>query len=434
MKFSSSWPGRFARPAISLLVFTLSILGMARAGVVAEWNEAFERLAAVPDTARPFHLDVRAQALAHVAIARALDSMPAAWRRQHGDAARARVAIGAAEEVAATLWRAQQPLATDLAGRQWTELAECDDAQAMRAHGREAARMFLAERAIDGWSALLDDSVGLHPDRSERLARELALGGKQPESRWLTATPFGLRSARQIRVTEVAVTSPDGSTRRDPAITGSRLFRDVQRSGSPAEIQAAWADSSRVAWNRIARAIAARENLGVGEEARLFAALNAALADAMLAAAHWSFVLGSWRTMTIEQFVDARDVPHLSEAFQKSAVVDSVGTAAVHQEFRRALIPPTLNYPSMRATLAGAAQTAIESVMEANGDPFTVEVPRAGAAPLQRSFGSVAGAAAECAFVSSLDGRHTREAAIAGHLLGTQVGREIARRLRSAQN
>lgn len=95
-------------------------------------------------------------------------------------------------------------------------------------------------------------------------------------------------------------------------------------------------------------------------------------------------------------------------------------------ETHRVLIAPLADYPCLAATLAGAAQAALAG-LKLDRSGFTLEATDDKGARLQRSFGSIAEAARESAFVATLDGRHTREAGIAGHALGSAVGRTVSK-------
>ena len=119
-------------------------------------------------------------------------------------------------------------------------------------------------------------------------------------------------------------------------------------------------------------------------------------------------------------------MPLRSSETTAPAVFDGLEHGVARLEFRRTLIPPLPNFPAFNAVIAGAAESALVECLKGDRRGFSVAGPRA---DFSRSYGSVAEAARESVFVVSLDGRHTRESAIAGYQLGKQVGREAARRV-----
>jgi hypothetical protein len=107
----------------------------------------------------------------------------------------------------------------------------------------------------------------------------------------------------------------------------------------------------------------------------------------------------------------------------------------VRSDILRVLIPPTPNFPSVDAAVAGAAQAVLTRFFKTDQIAFTLPkgTAHAGDSSAPRTFVSISAAARECAYVASLDGRHLREACIAGYSLGTSVGsyvgkRQVARR------
>jgi hypothetical protein len=412
---------------IVLAVFFAST-SAAQSNVLISWNEAFTQALPEADATRPSPVDLRSVALAHLAIAGALETAPPGLASD--ETKLGFVAIGAAQEATARLWPAQRAAAAALVDRQLASCTATADAARLLAQGREFARRLIDARAADGWRERSLELADPSLQGSERLIAELAAGAEAPPSPWLSAQPFVLKSVAQIGVQEVAAIGYDGSLHRNDVLSRSRLFRRLEHSGSPDVIDAAWSGASGSAWNRVARTLATRERLGLRDQARLFAMLNVALADARLSAAHWAHTVGSWRSRTVEVYVAPDAVPHRSSTFEIQAAVDGSDAAPVHRELRRVLIPPTPDYPAVSATLAGAAQAILEAALP-SGAAFTLEFPRDGADPLSLRYVSVAAAAADCAFATTLKGRHTREAAVAGHLLGSNIGREVARRFRA---
>lgn len=426
---------RFAHLAGALSCFLL-LSPTARADAISSWSETITRFASAPGAKRVEHFEARAHAIVHLALAEAAKDA-AGLTRSRGDLDVAqRVAVAeAARTVVPEIWPAEREAVEALVTRQLATVPEGALKNRGLACGRAAAMRVMSGRVEDGWRELRtgDALSGLMPDMSEQAALAIARGASPPSSRWLVATPFFLKSARQIAAPVPVFIAMNGSARRNPALSDPRFFASVDRTQEADVLQQTWRESPVLAWNRIARALAQSRRLSLAEEARLFAVLNAALADAALTALHWRFDLGSWNFTLVESWADTRTSPMRSTEVTAPAVFDGIEQGTVQLEIRRVLVAPLPNYPSFAAALGGAATAAMAECLGGDRAGFTLEVPVDGSAPLQRSFGCVADAARECAFVATLDRRHTREACIGGHQLGAAVGREVARRFARAR-
>jgi hypothetical protein len=162
--------------------------------------------------------------------------------------------------------------------------------------------------------------------------------------------------------------------------------------------------------------------------------LNLALADATLAVLHWRHELGTWRVVTVEMWNGFNGMPPL--AGEEIRVVQTeMGPEFARRDMQSVLLPPVRNFPAPVATLAGAAQAAIAGVLKDDRTPLVLPEaqPTAsvadGRAP--RVLANVSAAARECAFLSSLDGRHSREACVSGYDLGAAIGGYVAKRAAS---
>ncbi len=383
-----------------------------RAGPVAAWNEAMT--AAVPgDPVRPLHLEARVRALAHAAMAAAGGDIDS------GDAEFDRIARGAAMATAAR--DALAALVPDfrarfdaLAGRQIAALPAGPARVRGEALGALAAERVLRARVDDGWS----DVAAAESVPAARPAR----GAASRPSPWLRVRPFALKTAGQVEVAELRNVRNDGSIHADFTLQSTALFDGVDPVAAERARAGLWSQSPLRAWNQVARAAGEAGNLDLLAEARLFAALNAALADAVIAALHARHVVGSWRSVTTEVWRPVAEWQALgSDALAN--VDDGARFEHVRREKGQTLIPPVAHYPSVAATLAGAAQAVLEHGLRLPPGGFAL--PETGGA---RVFPGFAAAAREQVFVASLDGVHTRESCVAGHRLGREIGRLAGRR------
>jgi hypothetical protein len=163
---------------------------------------------------------------------------------------------------------------------------------------------------------------------------------------WLgTVEPFVLRSPSVLR--------PDGP----PALSSDRWARDyeeVKTLGSaastvrtPEQTAAAlfWADPPAVQSQRALRGYSVQENLDATETARLFALVNTASTDALIACADAKFHFNFWRPFGAIWGADTDGNP--------ATVPDPAWTSLV----------PTPNFPEY-ASNHGCASTAIATVID----------------------------------------------------------------------
>lgn len=132
---------------------------------------------------------------------------------------------------------------------------------------------------------------------------------------WPMVTPFSMMSGSQFRSTgHPALTSREyafaiNKTKR----LGAKNSQD--RTDDQTEIAQFWADGAGtlVLWNLIAQQVASSEELPLAETARLFALLNTALADAVIAAWDDKYRFNLWRPVTAIREADVDGNP-LTEA------------------------------------------------------------------------------------------------------------------------
>jgi hypothetical protein len=252
-----------------------------------------------------------------------------------------------------------------------------------------------------------------------------------PKSPWLAATPFVLKKADHFEVDRPYWSDMDGQLHPNAWLERAKMFDSVDRAAPGALVQF-WSESPIVAWNRIARLLVERAGLDLAGRAHVLAAVNLAMADATLSSLHWRFMLSSWQTRWAETWMPV--VGATSPTDITAQIDGGYETLAVRTETQRVLTPPVRNFPSIAATVAGAASAALAKSMETKQPGFTLAFSATadGAAGSPgRGFADLAAAGRECAFASSLDGRHTREACVAGYKLGETIGNYVAKQTRA---
>jgi hypothetical protein len=425
-------PFRMQAGRVFVTGLAILLLGStARGDVVFGWNELLLHLVARP-TAVPAHIEVRVFAIAHLAMDEAIAAASKVNANADGRLAAQRAAvIAAARDTITQLVPGSTAACEELARRHLIAIPDGSDKERGMETGRAVAARLLAQRQHDGWMdvARIDSTEGLPPNNSESTALMLLRGEKAPPSPWASVTPFAIKGARQFHVAEVRTITRYGTAEPDLVLQRSRLFKSVDQAAAIASRDGWWSQKPVVAWNRIARQLGANCRIDLPGQARVLAVLNVALADATLSTLHWRHTIGGWRALTGEAWNTLDGAPaRFSDTFVQ--VNGGWEPELAQQRAERVLIPPTPNYPSLPAAIAGAAQTALTRYFKADEMPFTLPSMKGFGddAAQSRTFPSISAAARESAFVASLDGQHMREACVAGFSLGTAIGGYVSKR------
>jgi membrane-associated phospholipid phosphatase len=227
---------------------------------------------------------------------------------------------------------------------------------------------------------------------------------------WAALSTFGVRSSAQFRaprpysslrsleyamdVNEIAVLGKAGVSARSSDQTAIAFF---------------WFENGSFAWNRIARKLSG--GLSLMQHARLYAALNAAMSDAIATTLESKFYYNFWRPLTAIRAADTDGNPlTVKDPYWEPAFVT----------------PPVPDYPSGHAAAGAAAAEVLDALVGPNR-PFQHTSTTAHAAgpdaTLTRSYDSALDAARENAFSRMLVGIHFRRACT----VGLQQGRDVAR-------
>ena len=129
---------------------------------------------------------------------------------------------------------------------------------------------------------------------------------------WGKVTPFVLKRGSQFRP---APPYHLGSKKYAPdyneikLIGGDDITTPSARTPDQTEIGLFWIESSPLAWNRLARAIAVSRSLDPWENARLFGLLNLAMADGYIASWEAKYHYKFWRPITAIRLGDTDGNP-----------------------------------------------------------------------------------------------------------------------------
>src|SRR5437899_6182632 len=265
--------------------------------------------------------------------------------------------------------------------------------------GEFVANQILAARANDGFDAIVPPPGGSGPGVWIPTPPAF-LPYLLPQ--WGFVVPFGMSSSSQFR--------PPGP----PSLDSQRYAADYEevkelgaavgstRTEEQTEIALFWADGAGTEtppghWNTIAQIIAAAQGNTLEQNARLFALLNIAMADAAICAWDAKYTFHFCRPVTAINFVE----PELN---WMSFIVT----------------PPFPDYFSGHSTFSGAAATVLALFYGTDDLPFTTGsdfLPG-----VHRSFPTCLAAAEEAAVSRLYGGIHFRSANEDGLQAGTSIG------------
>jgi membrane-associated phospholipid phosphatase len=293
-------------------------------------------------------------------------------------------------------------LAADLAGippgraRQGTEV------------GSEVARQILDWRSTDG--SVPDPNAPPYVPGTDpgdwRPTPPAFLPALAPQ--WPQVTPFALTSGAQFR--------PDAPPALDSAAYAAAFdeVKDLGRADSTTrtdeqtQIAKFWNDGLGTAfamgyWNRIAQQVATDQGLSLVQDARLFALLNIAEADAIISCWDAKYTYNLWRPVTAIQAADTDGNPDTG--------ADAGWTPLL-------VTPNFPSYTSAHSTVSGAAAGVLTALFGADHH-FTVSAD--GLPGVTRSFDSFGAAAAEAGQSRIYGGIHYQFDNVAGQQLGHSV-------------
>jgi hypothetical protein len=420
------------------LVTVLALPAIVAADVVTDWNAITAAVA--PVLGFSAQQQQRVRAIVQIAVHDALNSIAPrydryAWAGQADPGASPDAAVAAASRKA--LLDLLEPLPPSTAKQTAIDTVEAlylatvgpepHDAatEAGIAAGESAAGAILALRANDGsanphrpYTALAGPGVYQPTPNPEFPAVITPLFAG-----WAEVTPFVLNHSAQFAVEPGAIFDLAGENY-------ARAYNEVKQIGD-ARVRGALDDSpeSDIArfwpgggsnWSLTARLIAEGRGLDRWEHARLFALLNMAQADALIANQVWKYGYAFWRPVTAIRWLDDGNPATESDPSWRPFLVT----------------PPYPDYPCALPTEAGASAEALRQFFGTDDITFTrtfaapavpLPAPMAPLPPktITRTFQSLSAAVAEAQSARVYAGIHFREGCAAGARAGTQIARYV---------
>jgi membrane-associated phospholipid phosphatase len=386
---------------------------------VAAWNE--RALDAIRATSTPPPRASRALAILHAAIHDAHNGITRDYRqylvrenRPTATTSTGAAMAAAAHDVLVNLFPTQATLFADEQAAQLAPIAIGPSRTRGITWGQTVAAALLAERANDGSSANVTYIPGTGPGfwvptppafAPALLPQwaDVAQFGPRAIASFVPKAPPALHTARYA--VEVAEVQSLGS------------INSTSRTADQSEIAIFWANGAGTAtppghWNQIARVVVAQTGLTIGEEARLMALLNMAMADAAVVSWKAKYDYSYWRPVTAIRQADTDGNPQ--------TIADPTWTPFL-------ITPPFPEYTSGHSTFSGAAAAALAEFYGTDNIAFTSEsddVPG-----VLRSFPSFSAAAAESGLSRIYGGIHFMSGNRFGLSSGARVGKSIAKRL-----
>lgn len=403
-----------------------------RADVAIAWNALVLEVAEAEDRFLTLK-GVRTAAMMHLAMHDALNAIDPRYEaylpRDTGaaavTAARARGADAeaAAAQAAFVVAVDQYP---DRRGRFETELArsleDVDDAPARTRGleiGRAAAERILAAREGDGWDR--EAEYAWHP-MAPGVYAEFPEHSGTPQgfvfgAGWATARPFALEAPDQFLSPPPLAIASEAYTVAYDEVKSVGRHASPDRTADQSHLAMWWKEFVESSHSRLARELAAEEQIDLWTAARLFALLEMSVFDGYVSVFHNKFLYNHWRPYTAIRWA-ANDGNPATEP-----------DPDWNNTHRHTYAFPS--YPSAHGTVCAAAAIVLTDTF---GDdrPFSMRIPEVDAAgplskkvpmdPPTRRFDSFMDAAHECAMSRLYLGIHFRYDSEEGEKLGRRIG------------
>lgn len=390
-----------------------------RADVVIDWNEAALETIRARNTPPP--VAARNLAILHVAVYDAVNGI----RRTHEsylvrDRAPARASVQSAASTAArvalvALYPGDQATFDTLDSSVQSAIPPGVSRERGIAWGTRVAGEILAARADDGSTATAPFPGSEEPGLWRPTISFGSVVRPALLPLWGQVTPFALRNGVQFR----PPAPPRLNSRRYAAevnfVKNFGALDSTARTVEQTEIARFWGYGPGSAtpaghWNQIAQVVARSEGNSLAGNARLFALLNIAMADAAIVSWDCKYLYNYWRPITAIQLADTDGNP---ATFADPAWEPLLAT------------PPFPEYTSGHSTFSGAAAVALAYFFRRDRIAFSAgsdDLPG-----VTRFYDSFSDAALESGMSRIYGGIHFMSANLHGLLSGAQTGAYAAR-------
>jgi hypothetical protein len=318
-------------------------------------------------------------------------------------------AIQAAYAILLNLYPTQSGKLTTRRNASLTALALTEKAESIAAGvawGQTVADAIWTSRLADGFAPGPPPFLGAPNVGVWRPTPPANASGATPQI--ATMTPWVLTRPSQFRLPPpLALNSPDYAADLNEVKVMGTLSGSM-RTPDQSELALFWALNTPLAWDRIAAQLSATRGLTLAENAHLFALLNIALSDSLIACWDSKYRFVFWRPITaIRAGLTPMDADPLWEPW-----LDFLTGTPAHPE-----------YPSAHSSMSGAAAFILAAAFGENS-AFTVTSE---VRPGTRSFSSFSDAIAEIADARVFGGIHFRTSCVRANALGRAVADYVSR-------
>jgi len=383
----------------------------AHADVVLDWNAyAADAIVTVGHQVPPRAL-IRL-AMVHLAIYDAVNAIegapyepylgaPTVVRPASAEAA----AATAAHDVLVALFPAQRG---DLDAKYAQSLGALPDEVATAngiAVGRQAAEAILSARALDGRDATVIYVPGSGPGVWVPTPPAF-LAAQAPETPFVQ--PFVLKSASQFRPEPPLELTSDDWARDYNEVKALGAAVGSSRTPEQTDIARFWSDNPPLQWNRAWRGLSVAAGLGLADNARYFAMLTSASADALIACWDGKYFYNFWRPVSAIRAGDS----------------DGNAATAPDPAWIGLLITPNHpEYPAAHGCFSGAATETLKYFFGTDALVFSMDSNVAGVTNAVRTYARLSDALAEVLDARIYGGMHYRHSTRMGANVGKQVSR-----------
>jgi len=386
-----------------------------RADVILDWNNTL--LESIRTAATNPPMASRHMAMVHTAIYDAINSIDNTHRAYHlnisvpGTTSREAAAAQAARDVLAAIYPAHVATFDTVLTTHLNAIPNSLDKTVGISLGRSVALSMITLRSRDhSTDIVLYSPSGLIGRWSPTLPTNAA--ALLPN--WPFVTPWAMTSGSQFR-NQVGPPALDSTTYVDAynEVLDLGSATSATRTADQTDIAWFWADDSGTStppghWNRIVQTVAVQQVNSLSENARLFALLNIALADAAIVSWDNKYYTDFWRPITGIRQGDT------------DGVAGTIGDPAWVPLIRTPSFP---SYTSGHSTFSGAAAEVLAHFYGTDNISFTTSAE--GFAAPDRSFTSFSQAAGEAAKSRLYGGLHwqfdNEDGMTAGMALGNFV-------------
>jgi hypothetical protein len=393
---------------IAVLLFASSGTPSARADVVLDWNMIGAEL---PIAAPP--VMARVLAAMHGAMHDAINSIDPRYQPYRfpvtapEGASKEAAAAAAAHGVLVSLVPAQKA-SFDAALN--TSLAKIPDGQPKTdgiAVGKAVAEKMVSWRKADGFDAKATDNPGTAAGVWQRTPPTMAAGGLPQLG---AVTPFSLKSAGQFEA------------KARPGLASAEFARDyneikklggrnsTERTAEQTAIAIFWVGNEIPHWSAAARTAATARRLSINENARLFALMNMAGADAAIAAFKIKYSTNYWRPIT---------------AIRNGAAAANGAITADPNWEPLTVTPNHPEFPSGHCIVSGAYAQVLRDFFQSDEIQFTYIYPPALGQGLMRTYTSFSQMTKEVEDARVFSGIHFRSTDEESTELGRKIGAHV---------